>query len=112
MTGSEDYHLEQFCCSLQTIDGIGSKVDASSCHLAVWEAHLDELVDWVVVDVFDAMNQCFIQVKDDSLCNPRLSEGREGNHLAPDLIDCRRSEVVLDVLERLQRLNEMHFVGV
>jgi hypothetical protein len=56
MASCEDDHLKELSGSLEAFDCIWPKVNSSSSDLSVWKTHLNELVYWVVVDVFNTMD--------------------------------------------------------
>jgi hypothetical protein len=71
MAGGEDYYLVTLVGFFETLNSIGTNVDACFDSFTIRKGHGNFLITGVFFYVIDAMHQCFIQIKYYCLFNMR-----------------------------------------
>lgn len=104
----ENNDLKMLICSLQTFDCIWSNINTGIDYFSVGEFNLEYNIRIVGLWIIDAMNKCFIKIKNNCFLMI-VFWWREVYMLTLEIWIRRRSNWV-DVLDRLKCLNEMSFM--
>ncbi len=72
MTSGEDYNLIILVCFLEAFYSIRSNVDSCLNSFSIWESHINHMITRIILNIIDAMNQGFVQVKNYGFLNYRL----------------------------------------